>query len=144
MHGWHTVLESRHVMVWVHVMLPLHPGLHQTHTLRDCGRHNIGGASRRRARRATWHMEPGPLTAMRNIAQHAACRDPGSSRGPSDLQSDALPTELLRFILFIYLFIFLGPLRESNSRPLAPKASIIPLDQTAFLLIYEIYYIIII
>ena len=32
MHGWHTVLESRHVMVCVHVMLPLHPGLHQTHT----------------------------------------------------------------------------------------------------------------
>ena len=24
------------------------------------------------------------------------CRDPGSSRGPSDLQSDALPTELSR------------------------------------------------
>ncbi len=26
-----------------------------------------------------------------------------------------------------------GPLRESNSRPLAPKASIIPLDQAAFI-----------
>ena len=25
-----------------------------------------------------------------------ACRDPGSNRGPSDLQSDALPTELSR------------------------------------------------
>ena len=49
-----------------------------------------------RARRATWHMAPGPLTAMRNIAQHAACRDPGSNQGPSDLQSDALPTELSR------------------------------------------------
>ena len=24
------------------------------------------------------------------------CRDPGSNRGPSDLQSDALPTELSR------------------------------------------------
>ena len=33
-------------------------------------------------------------------AHHASeaqfCRDPGSSRGPSDLQSDALPTELSR------------------------------------------------
>ena len=27
-----------------------------------------------------------------------ACRDPGSNRGPSDLQSDALPTELSRLI----------------------------------------------
>ena len=29
----------------------------------------------------------------------AMCRDPGSNRGPSDLQSDALPTELLRLCL---------------------------------------------
>ena len=28
------------------------------------------------------------------------CRDPGSSRGPSDLQSDALPTELSRPLIF--------------------------------------------
>jgi hypothetical protein len=27
-----------------------------------------------------------------------ACRDPGSNRGPSDLQSDALPTELSRLV----------------------------------------------
>ncbi len=27
---------------------------------------------------------------------NARCRDPGSNRGPSDLQSDALPTELSR------------------------------------------------
>ena len=27
------------------------------------------------------------------------CRDPGSNRGPSDLQSDALPTELSRLLL---------------------------------------------
>jgi hypothetical protein len=27
------------------------------------------------------------------------CRDPGSNRGPSDLQSDALPTELSRLCL---------------------------------------------
>ena len=30
--------------------------------------------------------------------QKEACRDPGSNRGPSDLQSDALPTELSRLI----------------------------------------------
>ena len=29
-------------------------------------------------------------------AQPNKCRDPGSNRGPSDLQSDALPTELSR------------------------------------------------
>ena len=29
----------------------------------------------------------------------AKCRDPGSNRGPSDLQSDALPTELSRLCL---------------------------------------------
>ena len=28
-----------------------------------------------------------------------ACRDPGSNRGPSDLQFDALPTELSRLVL---------------------------------------------
>ena len=27
-----------------------------------------------------------------------ACRDPGSNRGPSDLQSDALPSELSRLV----------------------------------------------
>ena len=30
-----------------------------------------------------------------------ACRDPGSSRGPSDLQSDALPAELSRLLKII-------------------------------------------
>ena len=33
----------------------------------------------------------------------------------------------------IIFSVKLGPLRESNSRPLAPKASIIPLDQAAFI-----------
>ena len=33
MHGWHIVLESRHVMAWVHVVLPLHLSLRQhTHS----------------------------------------------------------------------------------------------------------------
>ena len=30
------------------------------------------------------------------------CRDPGSNRGPSDLQSDALPAELSRLMLLKY------------------------------------------
>ena len=30
----------------------------------------------------------------------SACRDPGLSWGPSDLQSDALPTELSRFEIY--------------------------------------------
>jgi hypothetical protein len=37
------------------------------------------------------------------------------------------------------MFVFLrkGPLRESNSRPLAPKARIIPLDQAALLVSFK-------
>jgi hypothetical protein len=34
--------------------------------------------------------------ATHNLPWKTACRDPGSNRGPSDLQSDALPTELSR------------------------------------------------
>ena len=33
---------------------------------------------------------------IENPSREMPCRDPGSSRGPSDLQSDALPTELSR------------------------------------------------
>ena len=32
------------------------------------------------------------------------CRDPGSNQGPSDLQSDALPTELSRHMETLFLF----------------------------------------
>ena len=32
----------------------------------------------------------------KRFANVTYCRDPGSNRGPSDLQSDALPTELSR------------------------------------------------
>ena len=64
-----------------------------------------------------WELNPGPLAPEARIipldqaasgcvciafvyqlfapARHK-CRDPGSNRGPSDLQSDALPTELSR------------------------------------------------
>ena len=31
-----------------------------------------------------------------SVMSNTICRDPGSSRGPSDLRSDALPTELSR------------------------------------------------
>ncbi len=31
------------------------------------------------------------------------CRDPGSNRGPLDLQSNALPTELSRLLVLSYL-----------------------------------------
>ena len=33
-------------------------------------------------------------------AKGATCRDPGLNQGPSDLQSDALPTELSRHYFF--------------------------------------------
>ena len=76
MHGWHTVLESRHVMVWVHVVLPLHPSLRQTHT-RDRGRHNLGETSRRKApvSAATMHSRPQTMSAMvgeNSPGQHAS------------------------------------------------------------------------
>ena len=32
------------------------------------------------------------------VFENCLCRDPGSNRGPSDLQSDALPTELSRLV----------------------------------------------
>ena len=35
------------------------------------------------------------------IGKKRLCRDPGLNQGPSDLQSDALPTELSRPVLFI-------------------------------------------
>lgn len=38
--------------------------------------------------------------------------------------------------------IILGVLRESNSRPLAPEARIIPLDQTPFVILLSGYFII--
>ena len=71
------------------------------------------------------------------------CRNPESNRGPSHLQSDALPTELSRrhrigepcassTWLSINVFCFAqGLLRELNPGPLGPKPSIIPLDQAA-------------
>lgn len=40
------------------------------------------------------NSKPPPLGNIKEIQQK--CRDPGSNRGPSDLQSDALPTELSR------------------------------------------------
>ena len=33
------------------------------------------------------------------------CRDPGLNQGPSDLQSDALPTELSRLVVSICLLV---------------------------------------
>ena len=36
--------------------------------------------------------------ARHGIIPKGSCRDPGSNRGPSDLQSDALPTELSRHV----------------------------------------------
>ena len=50
------------------------------------------------------HMRSMMAAAIENSAstireQNYKCRDPGSNRGPSDLQSDALPTELSRQVL---------------------------------------------
>ena len=52
-------------------------------------------------------------------AHHASeaqfCRDPGSSRGPSDLQSDALPTELSRLLVVCTCSWMLEALRAPAS-----------------------------
>ena len=58
------------------------------------------------------------------------CRRPGSNRGPSDLQSDALPTELQRLIfniqyIIIFKYKFEYELRESNTGPTACEAVVI-------------------
>ena len=39
------------------------------------------------------------------------CRDPGSNRGPSDLQSDALPTELSRQLVNGYFVHYSQPIQ---------------------------------
>ena len=75
MHCWHTVLESRHVTVWVHVVLLLHPSLLHD-TLRDCGRHNISETSRRTGpvSAATMHARPQAMSARvaeKSPGQHA-------------------------------------------------------------------------
>ncbi len=50
-----------------------------------------------RARQNTWDTACSIKILKINIhLEGKACRDPGSNRGPSDLQSDAIPTELSR------------------------------------------------
>ena len=49
---------------------------------------NLGGAS-------FWGIQR-IFLGERNIGKKQKCRDPGSNRGPLDLQSNALPTELSR------------------------------------------------
>ena len=47
---------------------------------------------------------------------NALCRDPGSSRGPLDLQSDALPTDLSRLLLHADAWQWLAAAHESPAR----------------------------
>ena len=42
---------------------------------------------------------------VENPSKQMPCRDPGSSRGPSDLQSDALPTELSRLCVMLQMLV---------------------------------------
>ena len=58
------------------------------------------------------------------------CRDPGSNQGPSDLQSDALPTELSRLVNI--KSVFLGHTFHVNTLHLMHCA---PTHSTAFGLI---------
>ena len=54
------------------------------------GRASLAGPVGRSVLPPRWTWTPRPW--------HWACRDPGSNRGPSDLQSDALPAELSRLL----------------------------------------------
>jgi hypothetical protein len=40
-----------------------------------------------------------PNASSRKMCAGTKCRNPGSNQGPPDLQSDALPTELLRLLI---------------------------------------------
>ena len=62
---------------------------------------------------SVWSWVRSPQGAFDKRSNQKECRDPGSNRGPSDLRSDALPTELSRLM-------FLGAERspqDSVSRP---------------------------
>ena len=55
------------------------------------------------------------------------CRDPGSNRGPSDLQSDALPTELSRQVQIITICLIpvrlqYSPHELTNAEPQLVRA----------------------
>jgi hypothetical protein len=62
------------------------------------------GISKRTPERLTWYSGEAVMPVTGSRAQKPGdraqmiCRDPGSNRGPSDLQSDALPTELSRHV----------------------------------------------
>ena len=58
----------------------------QSRQVRDFIGVALGAPARLLEQHARWHPE------------NHKCRDPGSNRGPSDLQSDALPTELSRLL----------------------------------------------
>ena len=88
-----------------------------------CQRTRLDAAAQENAKGLLWELNPGPLAPEARIipldqaagaCMHTLffpllhytvnhikhkCRDPGSNRGPSDLQSDALPTELSRLAL---------------------------------------------
>ena len=50
---------------------------------------------------SVWSWVRSPQGAFAKGANHKGCRDPGSNQEPSDLRSDALPTELSRLCLQI-------------------------------------------
>ena len=102
-------LSYRGCWLWVHA-----PG-HHKHCMRQhqwahgalagclCPKWQMGSAAGQAAPDTLAPRRRRPCASCARTAgraDHASeaqfCRDPGSSRGPSDLQSDALPTELSR------------------------------------------------
>ena len=73
----------------------------ETPAIRENAERSAANASRRHVEnKACRNMDAGrPRSPRAPYSTVRKCRDPGSSRGPSDLQSDALPTELSRLLI---------------------------------------------
>ncbi len=69
--------------------------LHKVKVTRVCGRDCFGFSQF--GRRAVRKHENIAIIVL--LEKVKICRDPGSNRGPLDLQSNALPTELSRLLL---------------------------------------------
>ena len=81
---------------------------------------NVHCAVQTQMPRDSWQAPTHPLSALPLFKK---CRDPGSNRGPSDLRSDALPTELSRlpshgaaFPFLLHVEIILVPRNKFHSK----------------------------
>ena len=64
-----------------------------------------------------FRMASGEALVCRAILRRNNCGDPGSNQGPSDLQSDALPTELSQHPQRVLEFAHAGVLAQLHKLP---------------------------